>query len=217
VSTGVIRKHPDAKCEECPLYNKPIARTKHPTKLPAKAAIVSRSPGAYEARTGEPFTGESGKVLNHLLNTNGVQRDEVLLTNVVLCAPDAGKVPSEAIKACAPRLAAEIEGYELVVACGREAVNLVIGAGGIDRYRGYRIQQNGRQVVAANNPALVLHDDSTFPNLKRDFNRAFNPLPDPIIPEVEVIEDASECISYIENLSTKGYIAADIESRGNSH
>jgi uracil-DNA glycosylase family 4 len=212
----VVRKHPDAKCEECPLYGKPIARTLHPKKLPAKAAIVSRSPGPYEARTGEPFTGESGKVLNHLLNANGVTRDEVLLTNVVLCAPDAGKVPPEAIKACAPRLDAELTGYEFVVACGREAVNLIIGSGAIDRYRGYRIQQNGRWVVAANNPALVLHDDSTFPNLKRDFNRAFNPPPDPIIPTVHVIEDIDIAKRYIKSQIKEVYpvTAADIESRG---
>lgn len=212
----VNRKHPDAECESCPLQSKPCARTVHPKKLPAKAAIVSRSPGAHEARTGEPFTGESGKVLNHLLNTNGVTRDEVLLTNVVLCAPDAGKVPPEAIKACAPRLHKELTGYELVIACGREAVNLVIGSGAIDRYRGYRIQQNGRHVIAANNPALVLHDDSTFPNLKRDFNRAFHPVPDPIIPTVKVIEGVEDAIRYLKGrIQTVDPITAvDIESRG---
>jgi len=165
---------------------------------------------------GKPFSGPSGDVLNYLLKENGIQRDDILLTNVVLCAPDAGKVPPEAIKACAPRLRKELEGIPLVIAAGSEAVNLIIGRGAIERYRGYRIQQNGRVVVATNNPALVLRDDSTFPNLKRDFKRAFNPIPEPVLPEVEVIEDVDAASEFVDSLrgTTGRVVAADIETRG---
>ena len=184
-------------------------------KGPAKAAVVSRSPGEHEARTGVPFSGASGKVLDHLLKMNGVKRDEVVLTNTVLCTPGKDAVPNEAIRACAPRLHAELNGVPLVIACGREAVNLLIGAGAIDKYRGRRIVQedNGRTVVAANNPALVLHDDATFPNLKRDFKRAFHPLPPPTFPTVEVIENVTDAAAFIESIPA-GSVACDIESRG---
>lgn len=207
-------KAPFAECHRCPLAHKPCARSLIPDN--PVAAVVARSPGWKEAKTGEPFTGLSGKVLNHLLLEQGIKREEVLLTNVVLCAPDEGDVPSEAIKACAPRLRAELAGVELVIAAGREAVNLIIGRGTIDRHRGYRIQQDGRIAVATNNPALVLRDDSTFPNLRRDFRRAFNPIPPPVLPEVEVIEDGVRARTYIERLlgRSEPLISADIESRG---
>ena len=210
---SVVRKHPDALCEECPLYSRPCAPTQSPRN--PKAAIVSRSPGYHEAIAGKPFSGPSGKVLDHLLKMNGVSRDTVLVTNTVLCAPDDAVVPTEAIKACAPRLRKELSGIDLVIACGREAVNELIGRGSIDHYRGYRIEQPERTVVAANNPALVLRDDSTFPNLKRDFRRAFHPDPPPTLPIVEVIEDGNDARRYItERIEDEGTIAADIESRG---
>lgn len=211
---AVKRKHPLAECESCPLYNKPIARTTAPRN--PTTAFVSRSPGHHEAMAGRPFSGPSGEVLNYLLKENGVDRDDILLTNVVLCAPDAGKVPPEAIKACAPRVRAELANIKLLIAAGSEAVNLLIGRGSIDRYRGYRIQQDGRIAVATNNPALVLRDDSTFPNLKRDFRRAFNPLPEPTFPGVEVIEDGEGARAYIARLLDEPAkcISADIESRG---
>jgi len=210
----VARKHPEALCEQCPLAEKPCAPSSWPKngKKPL-AAVVSRSPGYHEAMVGAPFSGPSGKVLDYLLQEQGVKREEILVTNTVLCAPDAGKVPPEAIKACAPRLRAELDGVKLVVAAGSEAVNLLVGRGSIDRHRGYRIQQNGRIVVATNNPALVLRDDSTFPNLRRDFRRAFNPLPPPILPKVEVIENARDAKDLLKSFRP-GLIAADIESRG---
>lgn len=209
----VVRKHPAALCEQCPLYGRPTA----PSQIPQNpvAAVVSRSPGYHEGLAGKPFSGPSGKVLNHLLAMNGVSRHEVMVTNTVLCAPPEGKVPPEAIKACAPRLKEELTGIPLVVACGSEAVGELCGRGSIDRFRGYRISQGQRTVVATNNPALVLRDDSTFPNLKRDFRRAFHPEPPPKFPTVTVIEDVNDACRYIASLrETRGIVACDIESRG---
>lgn len=213
-TTLVRRKHPDAVCEECPLYDRPCA----PSVIPRNpiAAFVSRSPGYTEAKTGLPFTGPSGDVLNYLLKEQGVKREEVLLTNVVLCSPPEGKVPGEAIRACAPRLQRELDssGVKLIIAAGSEAVNLLIGRGAIDRHRGYRLLRPlGRIYVATNNPALVLRDDSTFPNLRKDFRRAFNPIPPPVLPRIEVIENAHDAGDFIDSIPT-GNVACDIESRG---
>lgn len=189
--------------------------SKRPKKRP-RAAIVSRSPGQPEVRAGEPFASRlgSGKILDHLFQINGVERDEVLLTNTVLCVAPDGGVPAEAIKACAPRVESEIAGIPLVIAAGSEAVNLLIGRGSIDKFRGYRIHQPGRTVVATNNPAIILRDDSKFPDIKRDFRRAFNPLPEPTFPKVEVIEDARDARDFLRSISGAKAIACDIESRG---
>lgn len=212
-STPIERKHPLAECEVCPLRDKPCARSIIP-KEPI-AAVVARSPGYMEARMGKPFSGKSGDVLKHLLKENGADVSKILLTNVVLCAPDEGKVPPEAIKACAPRLQGELEdsGTNLIIAAGSEAVNLLVGRGAIDRYRGYRIERDGKIFVATNNPALVLRDDSTFPNLRKDFKRAFHPLPEPILPTVEVIEDIDEAKDYLDSIP-RGPVVADLETRG---
>ncbi len=214
---STVVKAPGALCNECPLQAAACAKTVFPKNgRKPKAAIVSRSPGEHEARTGVPFTGPSGKVLDHLLKMNGVSREDVILTNVVLCTPGKEKVPDEAIKACAPRLDRELNDANLVLACGSEAVGLLIGRGAIDRYRGHPIQRGTRTYIATNNPALVLHDDSTFPNLKADFRRAFNPPPEPTFPEVEVIEEIDDAKSLLRSRSQRedSVVACDIESRG---
>jgi DNA polymerase-1 len=100
------------------------------------------------------------------------------------------------------------------VAAGSEAVNLLIGRGAIDRHRGYRIKREGKTYVATNNPALVLRDDSTFPNLQKDFRRAFNPIPPPVLPRIEVIEDAEQACTWLQDKDRSTLISADIESRG---
>lgn len=213
LSETVKPKAPQALCHQCPLQAKPCARSVIP-KNP-RAALVARSPGYYEAKTGTPFSGPSGQIIEFLLGEQGVKREEMLLTNVVLCAPDEGKVPPEAIKACAPRLSAELANIDLVIAAGSEAVNLLIGRGAIDSHRGYRIRQDGRTVVATNNPFLVVRDDSAFPNLRKDFRRAFNPIPEPTLPTVEVIENVAEANEILrEHTGRNLAIAADIESRG---
>ena len=212
----VARKHPLAECETCPLASAPCVKTKKPTQLPVRGAVVSRSPGKPEVMAGEPFASQygSGKILDYLFGMNGVKREQVLLTNIVLCVAPDGAIPPEAIKACAPRLHSEIDGIDTIVAAGSEAVKLLIGRGSVGRYRGYRHSIDGRSVVATNNPAIVLHDDSKFPDLKRDFQRAFNPLPPPRLPIIEVIEDAREADDILGVLRDTEYIAVDIESRG---
>lgn len=190
--------------------------TKKPTKYPVRGAIVSRSPGDAELKAGEPMSSEygSGKIIDHLFKMNGVERAQVLLTNTVLCVAKDGVVPPEAIKCCAPRLERDLQGIDTVIAAGSEAVGLLIGRGSLSRHRGYRHDIGGRTVVATNNPAIILKDDSKFPDLKRDFRRAFNPIPDPTLPEIEVIEDENRARAYIEGIPTGSLIAADVETRG---
>ena len=209
-------KAPHANCAECPLKDAPMVPTRKARTHPVRGAIVSRSPGRAEIRAGEPMASQhgSGKIVDFLLNMNGVKRDQTLLTNTVLCVAPDGAVPRDAIKCCAPRLAHELGGIDTVIAAGREAVGVLIGGGSIDRYRGYRHRQNGRVVVATNNPAVVLKDDSKFPNLKKDFQRAFNPMPDPVFPKIEVIEDVGQAKSFLRSLTGIENIACDIESRG---
>jgi uracil-DNA glycosylase family 4 len=213
----MIPKAPHALCDECPLKDAPCVQTTKPKYLPAKAAIVSRSPGRPETIAGEHFASEYGskKILDFLFQQNGVRRDQMLLTNTVLCVAPEGNVPPEAIKACAPRLEGDLDGIRLVVAAGAEATGVLIGRGAIERSRGFVHRIRGRELVATYNPAIVLKDDSKFPDLQRDFRRAFNPLPPPTLPVVEVIEEEADAIQYIERrMGAHGDVACDVESRG---
>jgi uracil-DNA glycosylase family 4 len=216
VAEQATRKHPLAKCEECPLAKQRSAPTAGPKD--AKIAVVSRSTGKWDVLHKTPFAGESGKVLDHLLGLYGVKREQILTTNVVLCKTD--DPPKEAIECCRPRLNSEIESCTTVIAAGVEAVNTLTGRKSLTGTRGYVHTRyaDGRtqRVIATNNPAVVLRDDSTFNNLVKDFGLALAPKPQPKLPQVRWTNNVSEAKRWIEPLLNNRYdpLTVDIETKG---
>ena len=59
----------------------------------AKIMFIGEAPGRNEARTGRPFCGRAGDILNELLNSVGIKREEVYVTNIVKDRPPANRDP----------------------------------------------------------------------------------------------------------------------------
>jgi uracil-DNA glycosylase family 4 len=201
-----------ARCWECPLLENRVCHTHGPTG--AKVAFVSRSPGKHDVRADKPFAGPSGKVLDHLLKKHGVSRDEILTTNVVLCQTD--DPPLSAIKACRPRLEAEIANCELLIAGGAEATAALTKYRAVHRARGFSINRGTQRVVVTNNPAAVIRDNDKYPDMVADFRRAFDPLPPPVFPEVRIIWNEFEARDILTKwLRTDfDYLSSDLEFFG---
>ncbi len=72
----------------------------------SKLLIVGEAPGAEEDKAGRSFVGRSGKLLDKIFASVGVDTNEdAYITNVVKCRPPANRVPSgEEAAACAPFL-----------------------------------------------------------------------------------------------------------------
>lgn len=207
-------KVPYAQCSKCPLYNAPIAPSVGASR--PRAFILSRSPGGYDTAARRPFSGPSGKVLDHLLQRNGVKRSEVFTTNVVLCQTE--KPPKEAIECCKPRLDQELSDRksELYIAAGSEAAQAITGDSRVRVLRGRRIAvgNDGATCIVTFNPAAAIRDDSVYPDLVADFHRAFrNPSPY-IEPKVDIINDPHEAKQWCALLAEKRIVSVDIETRG---
>lgn len=212
-------KAPFAVCHKCPFVNRPFAKSVGPAD--ASVAVVSRSPGYYEALNGKSFSGPSGKVLDHLLEQHGASRKDVLCTNVVLCQSDGQESGfGMATACCAPRLEAEIAECDTVIAAGSEALYGLLGVQGIGSNRGFvheRESEAGKtqRVVVTNNPAMVLRDDSSYPELVRDFRLAINPMEKAELPKVRYTEDVDEARQWIPRIMGKftsgTLVAVDIE------
>lgn len=206
----IERKHPFAMCEICSLQHKRCAKTTGPQD--ARVAIVSRAPGRHDVLNGKPFSGPSKKVLDHLLESNGYSRDNVLTTNVVLCETD--NPPADAVMCCRPRLEAELQNAEVIIAAGVEAVQAFSRFRAVHSARGRTIKWKDKRVVATNNPALVLRDSDSFPDLVQDFKRALNPLPPPIFPTVEVINEPARAFHALSKWNSQEFsspVASDLE------
>jgi uracil-DNA glycosylase family 4 len=136
-----IFDHSYAACDVCPLnYN----RTKMPS-LEVKAhqpkvlldqinypvMLVGEAPGRVECARQEPFVGPSGELLDAMLAKLGVTRDQVWITNALLCRPPQNdmKEAEGAIEACHSRLVAEIEHFKpkVIIALGASAYKALSG------------------------------------------------------------------------------------------
>lgn len=85
-------------------------------------ALVGEAPGAKEDAAGKPFVGSSGKVLNKILEEEGLPRASVFITNTVKCRPPNNRPPKQAeMDACLPCLEEELEGRKVIITLGRSA------------------------------------------------------------------------------------------------
>lgn len=106
----------------------------------APVLIIGEGPGAEEDRTGRPFVGRAGQLLDRMLAAIGLDRQSVLITNVVYWRPPGNRTPTTAeIAACLPfvlRLIALVRPKVLVLCGGTAAGALLPQKGGITRLRG---------------------------------------------------------------------------------
>jgi uracil-DNA glycosylase family 4 len=98
------------KCRKCRLWKD--AKTAVPGEGPfaAEVMLVGQNPGAEEDQTGKPFVGRAGKFLNKVLAKNGLNREELFVTNIVKhTSPKNRKPLPDEIAACTPYLLAQIK------------------------------------------------------------------------------------------------------------
>ena len=90
----------------------------------AELLFVGEAPGPDEDRTGRPFTGRSGALLDRIIEAIGKHREDVYLTNVVTCRlNDDRELTRQQIEACRDHLEAQIKAVdpEIIVPLGSTA------------------------------------------------------------------------------------------------
>ena len=92
--------------------------------------IVGEAPGENEDRTGEPFVGQAGQLLDNMLKAMGLsRRDKVYIVNVIKCRPPGNRNPEATeIAQCEPYLCRQIELLQpkVILAMGRYAANSLL-------------------------------------------------------------------------------------------
>jgi DNA polymerase len=72
--------------------------------------LVGQNPGKGEDATGKPFVGRAGKFLNKILAENGINRQEIFITNIVKhLTPNNRKPLPDEIEACKPYLTTQLD------------------------------------------------------------------------------------------------------------
>lgn len=168
-------------CTKCPLHTS--RRNAVPGEGPPDASImiVGEAPGRFEDEKGRPFVGPAGKILDSLLESAGLERRKVFITNVVKCRPPGNRDPKEEeIAACLPYLEDQIRALrpKLIIALGRHAGRTLYSMAGmrwpnISRARGRAVDVTiagvKTRLVVTFHPAASLYNPGLRRGLEEDF------------------------------------------------
>lgn len=162
-------------CKGCDLYRDATQSVFGEGSREATVMLIGEQPGDQEDRTGAPFVGPAGRLLDKALVSAGIERDRVYVTNAVkhfkFTLPERGKrrihkTPSRTeVVACRPWLLAELQSVQpdVVVLLGATAAKALLGNGfRLTEHRGevLSLPASGLdidpQVVATAHPSSVL-------------------------------------------------------------
>lgn len=141
----------------------------------ARLLFIGEGPGKNEDLRGEPFVGAAGRLLDELLGSIGLRREDVYIANVVKCRPPGNRDPEPVeIETCTPFLRRQIEliDPDVIVTLGKFATQYVLDTTvGITRLRGRLYRVEGRRVVPVLHPAAALYNGANRQVLEDDFKR----------------------------------------------
>jgi uracil-DNA glycosylase len=166
-------------CERCSLAagrTQVVFGSGHPD---AELMLVGEAPGFHEDKQGLPFVGQAGQLLDRLLASIGLARDDVYVANVLKCRPPGNRDPlDDEIAACEPHLFRQIELVRptVVATLGNFATKVLSGKPhGITRVHGQEqeVTLGSSRVLLypLYHPAAALYTPSMLTVLEHDFAR----------------------------------------------
>jgi DNA polymerase len=145
----------------------------------ANIVFVGEAPGRNEAKSGRPFCGAAGKILDDLLLSVSLSRDNIYITNIVKDRPPKNRDPlKEEIEIYGPYLVRQLDIIKpkVVVPLGRHAMEYVFKMYGIEDESEVISLAHGKvfsvkqvHIVPLYHPAAAIYNRKLIPTLKKDF------------------------------------------------
>ena len=140
----------------------------------ADVVVVGEAPGQEEDRTGRPFVGRAGKLLDLLLASAGFPRPEVYICNVLKCRPPNNRnpLPEEVTPCTTSFLRGQLEAIapRVLLAVGKFAAQALLESQeSIGRLRGTVHTYRGTPLVVTYHPAYLLRSPQMTRAAWQDF------------------------------------------------
>ncbi len=168
-------------CERCPeLVNCRSQIVNGVGNIDASIMFIGEAPGENEDKTGQPFVGRSGSVLDNALKINGLTRSDVRISNCARCRPPENRDPTaEELDNCRSHLEHEVDAVnpDVIVALGKvPSQNLLGRSVAVTKESGRkvntRIGETPCTVVICVHPAATLYDSSQKDSFKQAIGTA---------------------------------------------
>ena len=156
-----------AGCRRCPLCSARTHTVPGAGNPSAQLMCIGEGPGATEDATGRPFVGQAGELLNGILASIGLPREQVYIANIVKCRPPQNRkpLPDEAA-ACMPYLHRQIALIrpKVILALGGTAAEAMLNTKrGLGDLRNQVHRYAGTPLIVTYHPAALLRN----PNWKK--------------------------------------------------
>lgn len=130
----------------------------------AKLLLVGEAPGEDEDAQGRPFVGRSGQLLDRILDSVGLHRDDIYVTNMVKYRPPGNRNPTpQEITLSEPLLLEQIKLIQpqIIATLGNVPTQYFIGTkDGITKTHGNWYDWHGVKVFPLYHPAYLLRNPS---------------------------------------------------------
>jgi uracil-DNA glycosylase len=158
-------------CTLCELYRSRTQGVPGDGNPEAEIMFIGEAPGWHEDKQGLPFVGAAGQFLNEMLETIGLTRSEVFVTNIVKSRPPGNRDPlPDEIAACSFYLDAQIAAIKpkVIVTLGRFSMARWFPGERISRIHGQARKFGSFVVVPMYHPAAALHQASLRATVEAD-------------------------------------------------
>lgn len=173
--------------KESPLYKERIENGTFPVigagSHDAKIMFIGEAPGKNEAKTGRPFCGASGRILDELLASIKMKREDIYITNIVKDRPTANRDPRpEEIEIYAPFLDRQIEIIKpkVIATLGRFSMDYIMKKFNLEKELQPISKIHGQlfeakteygeiKILPLYHPAVAIYSRTQLPQLKKDF------------------------------------------------
>ncbi len=171
------------KCRKCSLYKTRTYPVIGEGSHQAKIMFIGEGPGFNEDKTGRPFCGAAGKILDELLESAGIKREEIYICNILKCRPPNNRNPKkEEIESCTLYLERQIEIIKPKIICTLgnystvfifEKFGLKDKIQGISKIHGKIFKSSNLfgsfDIIPFYHPAVVAYNQNMKEILKKDF------------------------------------------------
>jgi len=166
-------------CQKCPLFKTRTLPVIGAGNHNADIMFIGEAPGSQEDKTGVPFCGAAGKILDELLASIKVARNDVYIANILKDRPPANRNPqNEEIEACTPYLVKQIEIIKPKIICtlGNFATAFILNKyqladkiQGISKIHGQIFTAVDLKIIPLYHPAVAVYNANMIEVLKKDF------------------------------------------------
>jgi DNA polymerase len=140
----------------------------------ADLVFIGEAPGKNEDEQGKPFVGAAGKFLNEMLESIGLVRKDIYITNIVKYRPPNNRDPlPEEKEAFLPYLVEQLKTInpKVIVTLGRHSMDVLLPGLKISQVHGKPMRVKEHVYLPLFHPAAALYNGGLRQTLLDDFSR----------------------------------------------